>query len=74
MPLVQVTVVEGVFDQDQKRQIVEGLTEAMVAIEGEAMRGVTWVLVDEIRSGDWGIGGRALTANDVKTLAAGTPA
>jgi 4-oxalocrotonate tautomerase len=71
MPLVQVTVIEGVFSQDQKRQIVEGVTEAMVAIEGEGMRGVTWVLVDEVRSGQWGIGGRAVTASDVKALSAG---
>ena len=34
------------------------LTDTMVAIEGEAMRGVTWVIVEEVPSGDWGIGGR----------------
>ena len=71
MPLVQVKVIEGVFSDDSKRQIVEGLTEAMVAIEGENMRGVTWVLVEEVQSGDWGIGGRALTTQDVQALAAG---
>jgi 4-oxalocrotonate tautomerase len=74
MPLVQVKVIEGVFSPDQKRQIVEGVTEAMVAVEGEAMRGVTWVLVEEVLSGDWGIGGRALTTGDVQALAAGAPA
>ena len=71
MPLVEVKVVEGVFSDDKKRQIVEGVTEAMVAIEGEGLRGVTWVLVEEVRSGDWGIGGRAITTEDVQTLAAG---
>ena len=54
-----------------KRQIVEGVTEAMVAVEGENMRGVTWVVVEEVHSGDWGIGGRALTTEDVRALAAG---
>lgn len=38
------------------------------------MRGVTWVVVEDVRSGDWGIGGKALTTEDVKKLAAGTPA
>jgi len=71
MPLVQVKVLEGVFSNDKKRQIVEGVTEAMVAVEGENMRGVTWVLVEEVRSGDWGIGGRALSTDDVLALAAG---
>jgi 4-oxalocrotonate tautomerase len=71
MPLVEVKVIEGVFSDDKKRQIVEGVTEAMVAIEGESLRSVTWVLVQEVRSGDWGIGGRAITTEDVQTLAAG---
>ena len=71
MPLVEVKVIEGVFSEDKKRQIVEGLTEAMVAIEGEGLRGVTWVLVEEVRSGAWGIGGRPITTEDIQTLAAG---
>lgn len=74
MPLVNVKLIEGVFSSQQKRDIVEKLTEAMVSIEGENMRGVTWVVVEEVRSGDWGIGGKALTTQDVKALAAGAMA
>ena len=73
MPFVNVKIIEGVFGDDEKRQIVEGMTEAMVAIEGENMRGVTWVVGEEVKSGDWGIGGRALTTQDVRALAAGVP-
>jgi 4-oxalocrotonate tautomerase len=71
MPFVNVKLIEGVFDDDQKREIVERLTETMVAIEGENMRQVTWVVIDEVRSGDWGIGGKALSTEDVQALAAG---
>ena len=46
----------------------------MVGIEGENMREVTWVVVEEVRTGDWGIGGRPLSTEDVKTLAAGAVA
>lgn len=74
MPLVNVKVIEDVFTPAQKREIVEKLTEAMVSIEGENMRGVTWVVVEEVKSGDWGIGGNALTTDDVRALAAGVPA
>jgi 4-oxalocrotonate tautomerase len=74
MPFVSVKLVEGVFDTDQKREIVERLTETMVGIEGENMREVTSVVIEEVRSGDWGIGGNALTTEDIKALAAGTPA
>jgi 4-oxalocrotonate tautomerase len=73
MPLVQVKLIEGVFTEAQKREIVSKLTDAMVSVEGEAMRPVTWVVVEEVRSGAWGIGGRPLTAADVKALAAGKP-
>ena len=74
MPFVNVKAIEGVFTPEQKRQIVERLTEAMVSVEGENMRPVTWVVVEEVHSGDWGIGGTGLTTADVKALAAGAPA
>jgi len=74
MPLINVKLIENVFTPEQKEQIVQELTDAMVSIEGENMRSVTWVVVEEVRSGDWGIGGKALTTADVKALAAGAPA
>lgn len=70
MPLINVKLIEDVFTPEQKRRIVEELTDAMVAIEGESMRPVTWVVVEEVRSGDWGIAGKPLTTQDVKALAA----
>ena len=74
MPMINVRLVEGVFDDSQKREMSEKLTDAMVEIEGENMRGVTWVLIDEVKSGDWGMGGNAVTTADVHALAAGAPA
>jgi 4-oxalocrotonate tautomerase len=71
MPLIQVKVIENVFTDEQKQQIVRGLTDAMVAIEGENMRPVTWCVIDEVKSGDWGIAGNPLTTADVKALSAG---
>lgn len=73
MPLVNVKLIEGVFSDAQKREIVEKLTDTMVGIEGENMRQVTWVVVEEVKSGDWGIGGQPLTTEAVKELAAAQP-
>ena len=70
MPFINVKLIEDVFTAEQKGRIVEELTDAMVAIEGEAMRQVTWVVVEEVRSGDWGIAGKPLTTQDVRALAA----
>jgi 4-oxalocrotonate tautomerase len=74
MPMVNVKVIEGVFTDDQKQAMIEKLTDTMVEIEGENMRGVTWVVIDEVKSGDWGIGGQSLTTEAVHALAAGAHA
>jgi 4-oxalocrotonate tautomerase len=69
MALIKVTVIAGVFTAPQKQEIVERLTDAMSAIEGESMRRTIWCIVEEVASGEWGIGGQTLTADDVKALA-----
>jgi 4-oxalocrotonate tautomerase len=71
MPLVNVKLIEGVFTPAQKREMIRKLTDAMVSIEGESMRPVTWVVIEEVKSGDWGVGGNSLTVQDVKALAEG---
>lgn len=74
MPLIQVKVIENVFTPDQKQQIIRRLTDTMVEIEGENMRPVTWCVLEEVSSGDWGIAGNPLTTADVRALAAGVNA
>jgi 4-oxalocrotonate tautomerase len=46
----------------------------MVGIEGENLRSSTWVIVEEVKSGDWGVGGYGVTAADVKALRDQAPA
>jgi 4-oxalocrotonate tautomerase len=71
MPLIQVKLIEGVFDASEKEAIIEKLTDAMVSVEGEAMRPNTWVTIDEVASGEWGIGGKALHTGDVLGVKSG---
>jgi 4-oxalocrotonate tautomerase len=68
MPLVDIDLIEGVFTREQKQEMIRKVTEVMVGIEGEAMRGVTWVRVHEVPSGEWGIGGKGITVADVKAM------
>ena len=68
MPLVDIQLIEGVFDAQQKQTMIEKVTNAMLEVEGEAMRGVTWVRIQEIASGEWAIGGKPLTTDAVKSL------
>ena len=72
MALVDIQLIEGVFDTAEKKRMIEKVTDAMVETEGEAMRGVTWVRIQEVASGEWGIGGKALTAADMKALQRGS--
>ena len=72
--LIQVKLLEGVFTAPQKQEIVERITEAMVEIEGENMRGTVWCVIEEVANGEWGIGGQALISDDVKALARARPA
>jgi len=64
-------MLEGVFTPKQKQEMIRKLTDAMVSIEGENARPVTWVVLEEVKSGDWAIGGKSFTTADVKALAAG---
>lgn len=74
MPLIDIHVIRDVFIPAQTQELIEKGTEAMVAVEGESMRGVTWCVVEEVESGDWGIGGNVLTTADVHALARGKAA
>ncbi|MBR9885174.1 MAG: 4-oxalocrotonate tautomerase [Oceanospirillales bacterium] len=62
MPLITVNLIENVFSDEEKIEMITKLTNTMVEIEGEAMRSVTWVKIEEVPEGQWGIGGTALTA------------
>ena len=74
MPMVTIDVIKDVFTPAQKQQLIARVTDAMIAVEGENLRGVTWVRIQEFESGDWAIGGKALQSSDVRALAAGKAA
>lgn len=74
MPLVTIDVIKNVFTPDQKQAMIEKVTEAMVAVEGENMRPVTWVRIQEVAGGDWAIGGKCLAAADIHALQRGNAA
>ena len=71
MPFVNIKIIEGVYNEEQKQEMIQKVTDTMVSIEGENMRRSTWVLVEEVKSGDWGIGGKGMTTEDVIAFAKG---
>jgi 4-oxalocrotonate tautomerase len=74
MPLVTIDIIKDVFTPDQKKDLIEKVTEAMIAVEGEALRPVTWVKLNEVEQGDWAVGGQRLNAAAVHAMQAGRKA
>ncbi|GAA4616697.1 tautomerase family protein [Saccharopolyspora hordei] len=66
MPFIDIKVIAGAFSDEEKQRLVESVSEAVIAIEGEGLRPVTHVVVTETPSGAWAIGGNAVTAEDVR--------
>ncbi|HZQ46638.1 MAG TPA: 4-oxalocrotonate tautomerase family protein [Verrucomicrobiae bacterium] len=71
MPLLNVKLLEGVFTSKQKQEMIRKLTDTMVSIEGENLRPLTLVVIEEVKSGDWGVAGNPITTADAIALAAG---
>lgn len=69
MPLVQIKGVADYLTSAQKQEIIERVTDAVVAVEGEGLRPVTWVIIEDVPAGAWGVGGQIVTAQDLKKLA-----
>ena len=74
MPYINCRVMEGVLTDDQKAEIAERITETFASVVGEPVRDLTWVVVDDISSGQLTIGGNAITTEGVKDILAAAPA
>lgn len=68
MPLVTIDIIKDVFPPAKKRELIDKVTEAMIAVEGEELRSVTWVRINEVEQGDWAIGGQTLDAPAVRAM------
>ena len=70
MPLITVKVFEGELTQQQTADTIRRITEAVIPVVGERLREATWVLVEEIKSGAWGIGGKPFGLPELRTIQA----
>jgi 4-oxalocrotonate tautomerase len=74
MPYINCRVMEGVLSEDQKAEIAERITETFATVVGEPVRGLTWVIIDDISTGQLTIGGRPITTEGVNEILDGAPA
>lgn len=73
MPIITVKVFENELDAAQTARLIHDITEATIPYVGEVVRANTWVLVEEIKSGAWGIGGKALGLPDLREIQRSAP-
>ena len=71
MPLCTIKMFEGELTEAQAADLIRQVTEAIIPFVGEKLRGNTWVLIEEISSGSWGIGGKAFGLKDVRAIQSG---
>ncbi len=70
MPLAQLKGLSGFLSADQKSELIRKVTDAIVSVEGEGLQPVTWVILEEVPSGQWGVGGTTVTTGALEKLAA----
>lgn len=68
MPLVQIKGISGYLTLPQKQEIISKVTDAIVSVEGEGLRPVTWVLIEDVASGEWGVAGKTVTVDDLRSM------
>jgi 4-oxalocrotonate tautomerase family enzyme len=68
MPLITVKVFEDELSNSQAKDLIHKVTEALIPFVGEKLRDNTWVLIEEIASVSWGIGGKVFGLTDVHAI------
>jgi 4-oxalocrotonate tautomerase len=68
MPFVEVKVFKDELTKDQTKELIQKITDAVTTVTSEKLRDVTWVIVSEVKSGNWGVGGNALGLEDVRKI------
>lgn len=68
MPMITIDIIKDVFSPQKKQDLIQRVTDAVVSVEGEPLRSVTWVRINEFEQGDWAIGGERLSASAVRAM------
>lgn len=68
MPLAQLKGISGYLSAEQKKELIEKVTDAILSVEGEGLRQVTWVIIEDVPEGQWSVGGQFPTAGDLRRM------
>lgn len=68
MPYIEIKTFKDELNAEQSKELITRVTNAVTETTSEKLRDVTWVVINEIKDGQWGVGGNALSLADVKQL------
>ncbi len=68
MPLVEVKVFEDELTREQTADLIQKITDAVTGVVSPKIRDAVWVVVHEIKSGNWGAGGKVLGVTDIRKV------
>lgn len=57
MPIAKIYIPAATLTMEQRREIVRGIHEVINNVEKRAAEAQTYVLINEVPSGDWGTAG-----------------
>ncbi len=60
MPYVNIKVTQGGVTAEQKQNLIKGVTDLLSDVLGKNPKS-TYVVIDEIDTDNWGVGGESLT-------------
>jgi 4-oxalocrotonate tautomerase len=60
----------GELSKDDTKKLIADVTDVLVPFFGENLRNNIWVIVQEMKTGNFGVGGQVIRLEDIKTLQA----
>jgi len=60
MPFVNIRITKEGATAEQKQQLIEGVTDLLADVLGKNPK-TTFVIIDEVETDNWGIGGESVT-------------
>ena len=61
MPYVSIRIAKGGVTTEQKGQLIQGATQLLKDVLNKDPKS-TYVVIDEVETDNWGVGGQSLTA------------
>jgi len=68
MPLIEIKIFKDELSREQAECLISKVTNAVTEVTSEKLRDVTWVIINEVKDGHWGVGGNPLGLEDIKKL------